>query len=181
METLGKILHVKFLGYEHWFVSIRIYQMGYHSISVDQDRYPTSIVAKYLDTSTVKKSKKSYKTTLPSDMILAKADASNSDELVEKLTREFNINYRACIGSLIHLLYTRVDFSFALQKLGKFSSKPGKVYFGSLIRLLRYISENKTLVLNYYADMKYAPLSDLLRQARIKTEIPLIAFSDYSW
>ena len=29
--------------------------------------------------------------------------------------------------------------------------------------------------------MKYAPLSDLLRQARIKTEIPLMAFSDYSW
>ena len=44
--TLGKILHVKFLGYAHWFMSIRIYQMNYHSISVDQDIYATSIVGK---------------------------------------------------------------------------------------------------------------------------------------
>ena len=33
-----------------------------HSISVDQARYATSIVAKYLDTATVKGSKKIYNT-----------------------------------------------------------------------------------------------------------------------
>ena len=87
-----------------------------HSISVDQDRYATSIVAKYLDTATVKASKKIYKTTLPSDMILTKDDISISDEQVEKLTREFNIHYRAFIGSLIYLLSTRVDLSFAVHK-----------------------------------------------------------------
>ena len=50
--------HVNFLGYAHWFMSIRISQLKDHSISVDQDIYATSIVAKYLDTSTVKVSKK---------------------------------------------------------------------------------------------------------------------------
>ena len=59
-------------------------------ISVDLDRYATFIVAKYLDTATVKTSKKNYKTTLPSDMIFTKADAFTSDENFEKLTREFN-------------------------------------------------------------------------------------------
>ena len=44
--TLGKRLHVNFLVYEHWFVSIRIYQMKYHSIYVDQAGYATSIVSK---------------------------------------------------------------------------------------------------------------------------------------
>ena len=44
VETLGKIFHVNFLGYEHWFVSIRISQMTGHSISVDQAKYDTSIV-----------------------------------------------------------------------------------------------------------------------------------------
>ena len=34
---------------------------------------------------------------------------------------------------------------------------------------------------NYYADMKDEPLSDLLRQANIKTENQLMAFSDSSW
>ena len=43
-----------------------------HSISVDQARYATSIVAKYLDIATVKVSTKFYKTTLPSDMIFTK-------------------------------------------------------------------------------------------------------------
>ena len=63
-----------------------------HSISVDQARYATYIVAKYLDTSTVKASTKFYKTILPSDTIFTKEDVSMSDEKVENLTREFNIH-----------------------------------------------------------------------------------------
>ena len=86
--------------------------MKYHSISVDQDRYSASIVDKYLDTDTVKTSTKFYKTTFPSGMIFTKADASTSNDQVEKLTRGFNIQYRACIGSLIYLLSTRVYLSF---------------------------------------------------------------------
>ena len=53
---------------------------------MDQARYSTSIVTKYLDTVTVKASKKFYKTTLPSGIIFTKADASTSDEQVENLT-----------------------------------------------------------------------------------------------
>ena len=51
-----------------------------HSISVDQDRYDTSVVAKYLDTAIVKSSKTFYNTPLPSDMIFTKDNTSNSDE-----------------------------------------------------------------------------------------------------
>ena len=46
VDTLVKRLHVNFLGYAHWFMSIRISQLKDHSISVDQSRYATSIVAK---------------------------------------------------------------------------------------------------------------------------------------
>ena len=86
-----------------------------HSISIDQAIYASSIVEKYLDTDTVKASTKFYKTPLPSDMIFTKEYVSTSDEQVEKLTREFNIHYRSCIGSLICLLSTRVDLSFAVK------------------------------------------------------------------
>ena len=71
--------------------------------------------------------------------------------------------------------------SFAVKKLAKFSSNTGKVNFEGLVHLLRYMIENKTLGLKYYADMKYATLSELLRQANIKTENKLIVFSDYNW
>ena len=91
-----------------------------HSISVDQIRYTTYIVAKYLDTATDKASKKFYNSILPYDMIFTKADESTSDYKVDKLTREFNIHYRACIGSLLYLLSTRVDWSFAVHKLEMF-------------------------------------------------------------
>ena len=86
-----------------------------HSISVDQ-----AIVAKYIDTSTVKKLN-IYKTTLPSDIIFTKDDLSNGDDQIEMLNRSFNIHYRSCTGSLIYLLYTIVYFSFAVHKLAKFS------------------------------------------------------------
>ena len=108
-----------------------------HSISVDQARYDTSIVAKYLDTTTVKAITKFYMTTLPADIILTKYDTSTSDEQVEKLTGEFNIHYRACTGSLIYLLSTRVDLSFSVQKLANLSANSGKVHFEGLVHLLR--------------------------------------------
>ena len=79
-------------------MSIRISQIKNHSIYVDQARYDNSIVAKYLDTATFKVSTNFYKTTFPSGMILTKEDVSTSDEQVEKLTREYIIHYRACIG-----------------------------------------------------------------------------------
>ena len=74
-----------------------------------------------------------------------------------------------------------MELSFSVHKLEKFSANPGKVYFEGLVHLLRYIRDNKNLGLEYYANINDAPVSDLLRQASIKTENHLMAFSDYSW
>ena len=145
VDTLGKRFHVNSLGFAHWFMSIRISQLKCHFISLDQARYAISIVGKYLHTSTVKVSNKFYKTTLTADMIFTKEDVSTSDEQIERLTREYNIHYRVCIGSLIYLLSKRVDLSFAVHKLAKFSENPGKVHFEGLVHLLRYIRDNNNL------------------------------------
>ena len=69
-----------------------------------------------------------------------------------------------------------MDLSFAVHKLAKFSANPGKVHFEGLIHLLRYIKDNKTLGLKYYADLNDAPVTDLLRQANIKTKNHLMDF-----
>ena len=166
VDTLGEIFHVKLLGYAHWFMRIRIYQMKDHSVFMDQDRYDTFIVAKYLDTATVEARTKFYNTTLPYIMIFTKEDSYTSDEQVEKLTREFNIHYRDCVGSLIYVLSTRVDLILAVQKLEKFSAKPGKVHFEVLVYILGYIRDNKTLGLNYYANINDAPVFDLILACR---------------
>ena len=180
VDDLVKIFHVNFLGYAHCFMLIIISQMKDHSISVDQAIYDTSNVAKYVYTDTVKTSTKFYKPTLPYDMIFTKYDVYTSYKKVWKLTSEFNIHYRACIGSLICSLSTIVYFIFPVHKLEKFSSKPGKAHFEGLVHLLIYIRYNETLGLNYYYGMKYGPSSDLLRQAIIETENQLMAFFDSS-
>ena len=87
VDTLGKRFHVNFLGYAHWFMSIRISQMKENSISLYQAIYATSVLAKYFYNVTVKTSKKVYEITLLSDMIYTKYDAYTSDEQVDKLTR----------------------------------------------------------------------------------------------
>ena len=82
---------------------------------------------------------------------------------------------------MIYLLSTRVDFSFSVHKLSKFLSNPGKVNFEGLVHLLRYIGYNKTLGLKYYADIKDATLSGLLRKSSIKTWNQLMDFLDSIW
>ena len=57
-----------------------------------------------------------YKTNLTYGMIFTKDDVSTSDDKVEKLFRGFKIRYKACIGSLVYLLSTGVDLSFAVHK-----------------------------------------------------------------
>ena len=64
-----------------------------------------------------------------------------------------------------------MDLSSEVHKLAKFSVNPGKVHFEGLIHLLRYIRENKTFGLKYYADLNDSPVTDLLRQANIKPRI----------
>ena len=113
-------------------------------------------------------------------MIFTKQNVSTSDEQVEKLTREYNIHYRACIVSLIFLLSTIVNLSFAVQKLEKFLENPGKKHFEGLVHLLRYNRDNKTMGLKQYANLNDALVTDLLRQANIKTKKHLMDSSDSS-
>ena len=82
---------------------------------------------------------------------------------------------------MIYLLSTRVELSFVVHKLAKFSANPSKVHFEELVHLLGYIRDNKILGLKYYADMEDSPLSDLVRKASIKSENQLMALSDSSW
>ena len=72
-------------------------------------------------------------------------------------------------------------FEFFSAQVSKVSTNPGKLHFEVLVHLLRYIRENKTLVLNYYDNINDALVSDLLRQPSIKNENQLMDFSDSSW
>ena len=74
-----------------------------------------------------------------------------------------------------------MELIFAVHKLANFSANLCKVHFEGLIQWLRYIRDNKTLGLKYYADPNDAPVTDILRQANINNKNRLMDFSDYSW
>ena len=54
VDTLENRFHVKFLGYSNWFMSISILHLKDNYISLYQARYAKFVVAKYLDTATIK-------------------------------------------------------------------------------------------------------------------------------
>ena len=102
-------------------------------------------------------------------------------EQVEMFSREYNIHYRACVGSLLYILSTREFLCFALYKLSRFSSNPGKAHFEILVHLLKYIRDNKNLGLKNYAKIEDVPLSDILRHSITNTENQFIVFYDSIW
>ena len=70
---------------------------------------------------------------------------------------------------------------YIMVRLENWRKNTGKLQFEGLVHLLRYIRDNKTLGLKYHADLNDAPVTDLLRQANIKTKNHLMDFSDSSW
>ena len=124
VDTLGKRFHVNFLGYAHWFMSIIISQLKDHSISVDQAIYATYIVAKYLETATVKISTKFYKTTFPSDMIFTKEDVSTSDEQVDNLTKGIQHSLNRLHRFIDLSIVYKSGLEFCSTKVSKVFSKP---------------------------------------------------------
>ena len=57
---------------------------------------------------------------------------------------------------------------FCGTQAGFLKANPGRLHFEGLLQLLRYIRYNKNLGLKYYSKIENKPLSDLLRQSRIK-------------
>ena len=82
---------------------------------------------------------------------------------------------------MINLLSTILDLSFSVHKLEKFSSNPGKVHFEGLVNILGFIRDNDTWGLNSYFNINDAPVSELLVQASINTDNPLMGFSSSIW
>ena len=89
--------------------------------------------------------------------------------------------YNAACTAGMALAYLRMLIHEFPNKDEYFSENPGKVHFEGLIHLLRYIRDNKTLGMKYYAYLNDAPVTDLLRQANIKIKNNLMYFSDYIW
>ena len=60
------------------------------------------------------------------------------------------LEYSQIIGSLIYLMNcTRPDISYAVSKLGRYTSNPSDQHWTALLRVLGYVSHTKEYALRY--------------------------------
>jgi hypothetical protein len=127
---------VELMGQAHWYLATRINQLANFDIELDQSRYCKSIIKKYLKAAGSKKITHHHSTPFTLDFVPTIEDFSIDEDASKILERKYNIDYASCIGSLIYLTMTRCDITFAVNKLAKFSKRPGKVHFEAMLHVL---------------------------------------------
>jgi hypothetical protein len=180
-QQLQQRFNLELMGQAHWYLSTRINQLSNFDIEIDQSRYCRAIVKKYLDTAGTKRDLAHHPTPLPLDFVPTSDDCSPDEEAVKCLETEFNIDYDSCIGSLIYLSMTRCDTVFAINKLAKFSKKPGRVHFEALCHLLCYLRDHPLHGLHFYSNFQSSPIAAMLENEGLVQTHPFFSFSDSSW
>ncbi len=178
-QQLNNHFNLEFLDQAHWYLATRINQLANFDIELDQSHYCLAIVKRYLDTPETKKVLTAHTTPLPSDFIPSTADCSQDEAKAKQLALEYNIDYASCIGSLIYLGMTRVDIVFAVNKLAKFTHRPGKAHFKAVLHLLRYLRDNIYLGLKFYSEISDSPIIHVLHSNKISQDIPSLDFQTH--
>lgn len=124
---------------------------------------------------------------LPAGITLLTADSPTTQEERDKM---LHIPYHEALGSLMWLqVATRLDLSFVVNILSRFTHNPGLVYWNALKHILAYIKgtldyaityhQNSSLKLYRYVDADYADDGD----TRCSTEghVFFIAGGPVSW
>jgi len=180
-QQLGEHFHLELLGNAHWYLGSCINQLKNFDIEIDQSRYYKAIVKKYLESAGCAKNVRQHDTPLPSGFVPTTDDCSSTDQESNKLATSFNIDFASCIGSLIYLSMTRTDIIYAVNKLAKYTRKPGKVHFEALLHLLRYLRDNSLYGVRFYSNIVESPIYRMLLKQKIDEKHLLFGFTDSSW
>jgi transposase InsO family protein len=171
------------MGQAHWYLSTRIIQAANFDISLDQSRYCLSIVRKYLDTIGCANVVREHTTPFPLDFIPTADDNSVDETAAEVLSSEYNLDFASCVGALIYLALSRIDIIHAVNKMAKFTRRPGRNHFMALIHVLRYLRDNSYLGISFYSDVERSPIHLMLGNSEtpeLSKEL-FFTFSDSSW
>jgi len=169
------------MGQAQWYLATRITQHANFDITVDQSRYCTSLVKRYLDKAGCKNVTRVHVTPLPLDFVPTIDDLAKDEAASLVLQEEYNLDYASCIGALIYLALTRTDIIFSVNKLAKFTKRAGENHLKALVHLLRYLRDHILLGVRYYSDISFAPVTKLLKEHSHELTDLFYAFSDSSW
>ena len=118
---------------------------------------------------------------LPSEWEATKKHESKNEQDSKKLSEQYRMECSSIIGSLIYLLNTRPDITFAVTKLAKFMRVPGQEHFRALTHVLQYLRDNSNYGITFYRVIEDSPIHQLLEQAGEKNVKQLFGMHDSSW
>ena len=163
----------------------RIQVDGDKNVSLDQSRYALSMVERYIPNSPPVASltdKKKYASPLPYDFKWSKADNSKSKKEMHKLEDEFGFRMIELAGSFNYLGYSALEELFAIRKLCRFTSSPGRKHFQAALHMLHHIRCHPPRPLKYYHKPHLSPLAQHLKEAgHPEVDPSFVWFSDSSF
>ena len=148
-RDLSQRFKLELKGQAAWYLSIQINQHSNYDISINQDHYLQSITKRFLTNLCVPDDSHFHPTPLPSTFILTSDDLAPDIDQSEQLQQEFNLDFRACVGCLLYLAYTRPDIIYGVNKLAKCGHRPGETHIRAIIHLLRYLHDHPNYGLQY--------------------------------
>jgi transposase InsO family protein len=166
-QALSRRFSMSDLGRLHEFIGVEIARLPQTDTAfIHQSKLIDSI----LKISGMERSRP-YPTPAAAEVKLSKDMSPKSDADREYVRREQeHVSYRAIIGKLLYLRFTRPDILFALGQLCKFVSDPGPEHFKALKRLLRYLAGTRSFGILYRRN-----------SAAGASSMQLDAFSDSDW
>ena len=172
---------VELKGRAQWYISMKLRQLNNYDIVIDQDRYVQSLLQRFLNTVRMPILDKKTSTPIPTDFVYSKDDLAETEDASKILQRKYNIDFRALIGCLLYLTYTRIDIVYSINKLAKATHRPGEYHLKCAVHLLCYLRDNATYGLRFHANWEKSRIYNILKENNIPTSTEFAGFSDSSW
>ena len=118
---------------------------------------------------------------LRADFIASKIDCSKDEKEVYQLSEEYRIDYSSSIGSLIYLLNTRPDLTFAVTKLAKLMKYSGRKIFKNIFHSSKYVRDSANLGLKYFHMWNNSPIYQILKNNDLPVTHDIFGTHDASW
>ena len=109
---------------------------------------------------------------------------SVDEAAAEALSTEYNLDFASCVGALIYLVLTCIDIMHAVNKMAKYTRRPGRNHFNILVHVLRYLRDHSHLGITFYSDLGRSPIHSMLQKSDSVSELSkelFFTFSDSSW
>ena len=142
-DKIGSRFRITDLGPISWLLGMKVTcDHTAHTISLSQEPYVTTILAKCNFTNT-----KPVSIPLGPHIQLSEKQSSQT---MGKIAHMHNIPYQQAVGSLIHLASgTQPNITFVTSFVAKFCSNPGWGHWEAVKRIYRYLVGTKTLALTF--------------------------------